>query len=255
MLSVKIRSFGTKPFQILSSTSKLLEFQSFSSSSTIEDDSVNPESKTETLTPQLTQQELAKINLLIPRLCLTNNINTAINLTFTALQANPPPKSLSFSILTHSLTSQPDLVLPMALLTKLKHTPQAHSHLTLIATLLVSSYLRRGRPKDALKVYNWMLRPGSPCKVERVVYQVLVDGLCRSGLVVEGLRVLRGILGMNLVVRSGLRKRVFRSLLREARIKEAKELDEALLCVENGEIEGLEKVLALLDRIIANWTE
>ncbi|KAJ0018213.1 hypothetical protein Pint_11893 [Pistacia integerrima] len=190
-----IRSLGAKPLQILASSSNLLKFQSFSSSPTAEQSSLNPKPKTATLTPQLTQQELAKINLLIPRLCLTNNINTAINLTLTALQTNPPPKSLSFSILTHSLSSQPDLVLPMALLTKLKHTPQAHSHLTLITTLLVSSYLKKGRPKDALKVYNWMLRPGSPCKVERVVCEILVDGLCRSGLVMEGLRVLREILG------------------------------------------------------------
>ncbi|KAK2635034.1 hypothetical protein Ddye_029826 [Dipteronia dyeriana] len=226
-------------------------FQSFPSSSIISTKNV------------LTQQEIYEINLLIPRLCLTNNINTATHLTVTALMAaNPPPKSLSLSILVHSLTSQPDLTLPMSLLTKLRHTPQAHPSLTPICTLLVSSYVKKGRPKDALKVYGWMLRPGSPCddgmekqQKQKALFHVLVGGLCREGMVFEALRILKDMVSGGLVVSGGLRERVFRSLLREAKVKEAQELDAALEFFGDGGGEGLKKVLDLLDRMIVSWTE
>ncbi|KAK0578069.1 hypothetical protein LWI29_004602 [Acer saccharum] len=177
------------------------------------------------------------------------------------MAANPPPKSLSLSILVHSLTSQPDLALPMSLLTKLRHTPQAHPSLTPICTLLVSSYVKKGRLKDALKVYGWMLRPGSPCddgvekQKQQALFHVLVGGLCREGMVFEALRVLKDMVSGGLVVSGGLRLRVFRSLLREARVKEAQELDASLKFVGDGGGEGLKKVLDFLDQMIASWTE
>ena len=51
-----------------------------------------------------------------------------------------------------------------------------------------------------------------------------------------------------------LRSRVYRALLREARIGEAKELDAALRCVGDGG-DGFGKVIDLLDRMIGNWVE
>ncbi|GLT49227.1 hypothetical protein SLA2020_227990 [Shorea laevis] len=214
-----------------------------------DDSSANSKSKELALTPE----ELTKINLLIPRLCLSNHLTTAIQLTTTALMANPCPKSFSFSILIHSLTLQPDLKLPMSLLNRLKHTPRAHSCLAPITTLLITSYLKKGSPKDALKVYNWILRPESPCMVEKTVYGVLVGEFCRTGLVLEGLSVLRDMVKVNLRPGEGLRERIFRSLLREARIREALELKEALSHLSNS-TDGVEKVLNLLDLLIRNWT-
>lgn len=117
-----------------------------------------------------------------------------------------------------------------------------------------------GRPKDALKVYNWMVRlgSGSPCNgngmvmADKAGYGILVGGLCANGLVLEGLRVLRDMLRVHLLPGEGLRKKVVRSLLREARINEAKALEELLPCV--GYVGGLNKVLDLLDLHIENWT-
>ncbi|KAH7569727.1 hypothetical protein JRO89_XS06G0256900 [Xanthoceras sorbifolium] len=147
----------------------------------------------------------------------------------------------------------------MSLLTKLRHTPQAHPSVAPICTLLVSSYVKKGRPRDALKVYGWMLRPDSPCdgvEKQKAVFHVLVGGLCREGMVVEALGVLRDMVrGGLVVVGGGLRERVFRSLLREARVREARELDAALEVVGNGGDGGLEKLLNLLDQMIASWTE
>ena len=145
----------------------LLQQQSYASST-------SSSSGSEKLTSSkftLSQQELTKINLLIPRLCLSNNLTTAIQLATTSLLTDPPHKSISFSILIHSLTSQPDMAKPMSLLTILRHTPQSHAHLTPITTMLVISYVKKKRPKEAFKVYQWMLRPGSPCsKVEKIVF-------------------------------------------------------------------------------------
>ncbi|KAJ6428549.1 hypothetical protein OIU84_023883 [Salix udensis] len=117
---------------------------------------------------------------------------------------------------------------PMSLLTILRHTPQAHSHLSPINTMLITSYIKKKRPKEALKVYNWMLRPGSPCKVEKIVYCVLVNGLCETGWVLEGLKVLKDMVSVGFLPVGRLKERVYRSLLREARVREAVELDKAL---------------------------
>ncbi|KAK6240294.1 hypothetical protein SCA6_005683 [Theobroma cacao] len=205
--------------------------------------------------PTLSQEQVSKINLLIPRLCLSNHLTTAIQLTTTALLTNAPPnpKSLSVSILIHSLTLQPDLKLSMSLLTRLNHIPQAHPHLTPVSTMLIASYLKKGRHKDALKVYNWMRRPGSPCTVDKDAYGILVGGFCASGVVLEGLMVLRDMLKVHLLPGEGLRKKVVRSLLREARVREAKAFEELLPCVAC--VGALNKVLDLLDHLIGNWTQ
>lgn len=86
------------------------------------------------------------------------------------------------------------------------------------------------------------------------MYGVLVGELCRIGSVLDGLMVLRDMVKANLKPGERLRERIFGSLLREARIKEAMELKEALCCVGDGN-DGVEKVLNLLDLLIRNWTE
>ncbi|XP_004293884.1 PREDICTED: uncharacterized protein LOC101299936 [Fragaria vesca subsp. vesca] len=144
---------------------------------------------------------------------------------------------------------------PMSLLTRLRHHPPSHSHLTPITTMLIASYFKRKRPREALKVFNWMVRPGSPVVLDERVCGVLVCGFCRNGMVLEALNVLRAMLGVNIVPGCDLRKWVYRGLLREARIKEALELNKALDCVGDGESEGFRKVLALLDHMIDSWTE
>ncbi|CAI9782637.1 unnamed protein product [Fraxinus pennsylvanica] len=64
-------------------------------------------------------------------------------------------------------------------------------------------------------------------------YSVMVDGFCNKDILLEGLRVLRVMVSENLVVEVGDNIRVFiyRGLLREARIRDAMELNETLCCV------------------------
>ncbi|KAE8665609.1 Tetratricopeptide repeat (TPR)-like superfamily protein [Hibiscus syriacus] len=205
--------------------------------------------------PQTVPSLTHTINLLLPRLCLSDHLATAIHLITAALTLpNPPhnPDSLSLPILVHSLTLQPDLKLPMSLLNRI---PRGHPYVTPISTMLIASFLKKGRPKDALKVYKWMLRPGSPydSMVDKSAYGVLVGGLCGGGLVLEGLMVLRDMLRVHLLPGEGLRKRVVGSLLREARVREAMALDRLLPRVRSDG--GLHKVLDLLDNYIGNWSD
>ncbi|KAJ8766014.1 hypothetical protein K2173_020530 [Erythroxylum novogranatense] len=251
MMTLKRCNFDSL-FRRSNSVTTLFPFPSISTTSPYS--SSNDVSKNKTA---LTQEELTKINLLLPRLCLSNNLTTAIKLTSTALLTNPPPNCLSFSILIHSLTSLPDMTKSMSLLTILRHTPEAYHHLTPITTMLVTSYMRRKRPKEALKVYQWMLRPGSRCKVEsRLLFGVLVGGLCGVGWVLEGLMVLKDMVCSGFLPGARLRDKVCRSLLREARVREAVELDMAFCCCfedENGE--SAKKVVEYLDSVIRNWTD
>ncbi|KAF4391409.1 hypothetical protein F8388_008020 [Cannabis sativa] len=196
----------------------------------------------------LTQDELTEINLLLPRLCLSNQLNTATHLAITALLTNPPLDAISLSALLDSLASQSDMAMPMSLLTRLKHSPMSQHHVAPINNMLVAAYFRKGKPKEALKVFNWMVRSGSPFKLEEKFCGILVDGFCRSGMVLEALKVLSAMVAADICPHGELRKVVYRGLLREARIRGAMELNKALYC----DCEGMKKALDLLDTMIEN---
>lgn len=105
-------------------------------------------------------------------------------------------------------------------------------------------------------MFNWMVRPDSPCVLDEKVCGILVCGFCRNGMVLEALKVLRSMVAVNLVPGRVLRKWVYRGLLREARIKEAVELNEALVWVEDGGgDETVKKVVELFEKMIAVWTD
>lgn len=103
-------------------------------------------------------------------------------------------------------------------------------------------------------MFNWMSRPDSPCTPHAAAYALMVHGFCRNEFVLEALKVLRAMVGADMAPAADSRNRVYRALLREARIGEAKELDAALRCGGNGS-EGIRKVVDLLDRMIGNWVE
>ncbi|WJZ80150.1 hypothetical protein VitviT2T_000087 [Vitis vinifera] len=247
-LFVSAPSLPSNPISLLFST--LSSSSSSSSSAAAEVAAAAAAKKHIDLTPE----ELTKISLLIPRLCSSNQLPTAIRLVDASFLANPPLESLSLRILIDRLTSEPDMTQPMALLTRLKHNQFAHYSLRPITTLLISSYFKKRRPKEAFKVFNWMSRPDSHCTPHVAAYSLLVHGFCRNGFVLEALKVLRAMVGADMAPAADLRTRVYRSLLREARIGEAKELDAVLRCVGDGG-EGFGKVANLLDRMIGNWVE
>ncbi|XP_028752854.1 pentatricopeptide repeat-containing protein At4g11690-like [Neltuma alba] len=200
----------------------------------------------------LTDEELTEINLLIPRLCDSNQLATAVNLTTTALLANPPLKSLSISVFIDSLASQPDMTHAMSLLTRLKFTPPSYPYLRPIIIMLVTSYFNKYKYKEALKVFNWIQRPDSPCSPDEKIYGIFIHGFCRKGFVLEGLKVLRAMVGANTAPTCDSKDCVYRGLLRQARIKEAKELNDAFGCVD---VAGLKRISLLLENMIAEWKD
>ncbi|KAJ8545027.1 hypothetical protein K7X08_017610 [Anisodus acutangulus] len=94
--------------------------------------------------------------------------------------------------------------------------------------MLSSLYFRNREAKKALKIFHWVSRPDFPYVVDYGFCALLVSGFCKNDMVVEGLRVLRMMVFGNLKVGGEVRMWVYRSLLREARIKEAQEVNEAL---------------------------
>ncbi|KAF7801323.1 pentatricopeptide repeat-containing protein [Senna tora] len=206
-----------------------------SSSSSSKEPSLQSES-----TPSiLTDEDLTKINLLIPRLCDSNQLATAVHLTATALLANPPLKSLSISVLIDSLASQPDMTQPMSLLTHLKYTPISYPYIRPLTLMLVTSYFNKYKYKEALKVFNWMQRPDSPCSPDEKMYRILIHGFSRKGFVLEGLKVFRAMVSAHIVPGCDCKEWVYRGLLRQARIKEAMELNDALCCVDGEDLKRI----------------
>ncbi|XP_060962329.1 pentatricopeptide repeat-containing protein At5g64320, mitochondrial-like, partial [Cannabis sativa] len=163
---------------------------------------------------------VTEINLLLPRLCLSNQLNTATHLAITALLTNPPLDAISLSALLDSLASQSDITMPMSLLTRLRRSPMFQHHVAPINNTLVAAYFRKGQLKEAIKVFNWMLRSGSPFKLVEKFCGILVDEFCRSGMVLKALKVLRAMVAADICPHGELRKVVYRGLLREARIRE-----------------------------------
>ncbi|KAK4270631.1 hypothetical protein QN277_019414 [Acacia crassicarpa] len=220
--------------------------------SSLSSSSEEPPLQSDSSNPILTDEELTQFNLLIPRLCDSNQLATAVNLTTTVLLTNPPLKSLSISVFIDSLASQPDMTPAMSLLTRLKFTPTSYPHLRPIIVMLVTSYFNKSKFKEALKVFNWMQRPDSPCSPDEKIYGIFIHGFCRKGFVLEGLKVFRAMVGANMVPTCDLKECVYRGLLRQARIKEAKELNDALVCVD---VEGLKRISLLLDHMFAEWKD
>ncbi|KAH0770839.1 hypothetical protein KY290_014820 [Solanum tuberosum] len=228
MRSIQRLCFLSSPYLLSRFTPNSLPF---TSSSSFPHALIEPTTSTIAAT-SLTQEELTQINLLIPRLCSSNHLKEAANLITTTFLTNPSLESISVSIFIHRLSLEPDLTQPMYFLNRLKNREAT----------------------KGLKIFHWVLRPDFPCPVDYGLCAILVNGFCKNGMVVEGLKVLRMMVVGNLKFGGEVRMWVYRSLLREARIKEAQELNEALKCVENGD-KGNEEVVALLDSIISNWIE
>ncbi|KAG8388152.1 hypothetical protein BUALT_Bualt02G0096200 [Buddleja alternifolia] len=210
----------------------------------------------------LTEEEVTQINAVVPRLCSSNRLKDAVNLISAALfTANPPLNSLPLSDLVNRLAQEPDLTHPMHFLNALKYSTETLNPILIqIVEMFVSSFFRNGDPKKALKIFQWLSRPDFPGGVAKdsEIYAVFVDGFCKNGMILDSVRVLRVMASENVVVGSEVRVCVYRGLLREARVREALELNAALdRCnLGNGSGDSCSKeVVELLDRMIANWIE
>ncbi|CAA6668652.1 unnamed protein product [Spirodela intermedia] len=208
----------------------------------------------------LTPEEIAQVNRLLPNLCNSGHLREAVALLDASLLAGAPLDALPVAAVLRRLCGgggddellRHDMTHSMALLNALLHNPRRHpAAAAAIAAMLVETYLELRRPREALKVFDWMRRPKSPCPPELRLWRAMVQGLCRYGRLLEALRVVKEML-----VVTGAAAWVYWSLLNEARVREGLELDEALggVC-EVGDEEACERAVQVLDRIISNWRD
>ncbi|KAA8537171.1 hypothetical protein F0562_029603 [Nyssa sinensis] len=61
-----------------------------------------------------------------------------------------------------------------------------------------------------MKLFNWMSRLDSPFALDSVVYAIMVSGLCRNAMILEALKVVRAMMGANMVPGPELRTQVYR---------------------------------------------
>ncbi|XP_042058959.1 uncharacterized protein LOC121803345 [Salvia splendens] len=247
-----------------SAAEKLRFFHRSSSLNLLSSFSASRQLKTSTITTNaLTEEEVNQINAVIRRLCDSNHLKEATDLISAALStARPPLASLPVSSLISRLASQPDLTHPMHLLNTLKFNPNASDPSVLIPVvkMILASLFENGRPKMAVKIFQWVARPDFPggVAVDLELYAGLVDGFCRNGMMLDSLRVLRVMACEKLVIGDGIRVCIYRGLLREARVREALELNAVLgSCTSgsDGDTCVSEKVVHLLERIISNWVD
>ncbi|XP_010941713.1 uncharacterized protein [Elaeis guineensis] len=201
----------------------------------------------------LTEKELAEVHRLVPRLCDAGRHADAVRLLDACLLASPPLAALPIPALVDRLASHPDLTPTMALLTALKHHPRRPSPLPFCSPLL-SVFFEKRRPKEAAKVFSWLCRPDSPCRPDPEVYRITIRGFCRLGRMAEALRAVKEMVGDGVSPGADLREAVYRGMLREARIDEARKLDAALKCIEE-EGNGFGGAVEVLDRLLREWEE
>ncbi|KAL6552369.1 hypothetical protein OROHE_007733 [Orobanche hederae] len=218
---------------------------------------------TTTSSASLTEEELKQINDVVPRLCSSNHLKEAVQLISAALSTeNPPLSSLPLPVLIKTLVPEHQLTHTMHLLNSIKYNSNKEKALILlfIAKMFVSHFLRMGHPKAALKIFQWVSRPDFPGGLtdDLEFYAVLIDGFCRNWMILDALRVLRVMASGNLVIGSEIRMWVYRGLLREARVKEALDLNAALGCGTLGSDGGIldsKEVVDVLEQMIAKWVD
>lgn len=81
-----------------------------------------------------------------------------------------------------------------------------------------------------------------------------MEGFCRLGRMLDALIVVKEMVSDRISLASETRVTIYRGLLQQARVDEARELDPALIVIEQSG-EGSGDALKLLDRIIKNWEE
>ncbi|KAL6494425.1 hypothetical protein OROGR_031225 [Orobanche gracilis] len=217
---------------------------------------------TTTSSASLTEEELKQINDVVPSLCSSNHLKEAVQLISAALSTeNPPLSLLPLSVLIKTLVPEHHLTHTMHLLNSLKYNSRENTLILLfIAKMFISHFFQNGHPKAALKIFQWVSRPDFPGGLtdDLEFYAILIDGFCRNWMILDALRVLRVMASGDLMIGSEIRMWVYRGLLREARVKEALDLNAALGCGtlrSDGGILDSKEVVGLLERMIAEWVD
>ncbi|KAI0507174.1 hypothetical protein KFK09_013295 [Dendrobium nobile] len=205
----------------------------------------------------LSDHELSEVRQLLPALCDAGHPLDAVRLLAAALLADPPLSSLPLADLADRLTSFPDMSASMALLTTLRFHPRRPCPLP-FCSLIISSYFRRRRLREAAKVFAWLCRIDSPCRPDMEIYRIAVRGFCEGGRALEAVRVVKEMARDGMLPTEEIRILLCLVLLREARVQEGLDFDDAVRKAgegDGGDGDGIAGVTELLDRIIKDWEE
>ncbi|ERN14920.1 uncharacterized protein LOC18443199 [Amborella trichopoda] len=173
--------------------------------------------------------------------------------------ANSSIESLStIQSLVQRLCEEPNLAQTMALITKLKHIRclKKDDFLSL-NKLLIVEYFGRRRFKEGMKLFGRLCGEDSKWAPDYSLCEEVIKGCYRWPMGFEALRVVRFMVGNSAIPGPDSWGLVLRCLLREARVREAQELNEAFVgCVhkEGGTlVNGLEKLAKVIDRVLNDW--
>ncbi|PKA49536.1 Pentatricopeptide repeat-containing protein [Apostasia shenzhenica] len=205
----------------------------------------------------LTDAELAELRHLLPGLCDAGHPLDAVRLLDAALLTAPSLSALPLPDLADRLSSLPDMSGTMALLTALRYHPRRPSPLP-FCSLFLSAYFRCRRLREAAKVFAWLCRADSPCRPDIEIYKTAILGFCERGMALEAVKVVREMVNDGMIPAEEFRILVCHSLLREARVTEAQELDSVIRTAgesDTGNRDGIDAVAKLLDRTIRSWEE
>lgn len=197
----------------------------------------------------LSPYELTEINRLIPRLLDSGHLDVSLSLLDAALFGDPDPSSLPISTLADRLA---DMEPTMSLLTLLRQHPRRPSPLP-YAAALISAYIARCRHKEVLEVILWLCSSDSTSRPDLGTYALAIEGFAKIGRPLEAVKVVREMIGDGITAGNELRGVIYRALLMDARVDEARELEEVLKKVaEEG---GVAAAREFVDRMIKNWEE
>lgn len=101
------------------------------------------------------------------------------------------------------------------------------------------------------------MRDESPCRPNEETYKAFLRGACESGShgrAAEAVRVLREMVRDGVVIGEDVRGWVWRCMLTEARVDEARELDSALAAAD-ADADADAVVEGLIDRMMKEWQE
>ena len=113
-------------------------------------------------------------------------------------------------------------------------------------------YLNNGKLNNALKVFAFMRRKNSLCKIEGGLCGKMVGVLCHHGRLMEAMKVVREMVG-GCGIMEEVRESIYMGFLHDARVREGKEVDEVLRKVVEGDEEACGRALVVIDRILMNW--
>eukprot|EP01018_Ginkgo_biloba_P030271 Gb_05102 [translate_table: standard] len=207
----------------------------------------------------LTDTEIQRVNELVTSLCQNGHLQVALELIDASLHAGGLLKSLNLDIFIDALCKERKMVHARKFINQIKKKGYNVDILPPIYRMLIDGYCKRCKLMEAMELLNEMRQSDDPhCYPDASVFATVVEGCCKVKRLFESIRILRYMLDRSFVPKSGTQMILFRSLLREARVREAHKLQEILGSLGEESVCSPAKVcqvVVLLDQLLDDWSD